>query len=49
VSQQLLDEHKVHLTDEQVRAILCDNVAELWGIDVATLPLGGDTVAAAGA
>ena len=43
-SQQLLDEHTVHLTAEQTRAILCDNVAELYGIDVATLPVGGDAL-----
>jgi len=36
-SQALLDEHTVNLTDEQCRAILCDNVAELYGIDIAAL------------
>jgi predicted TIM-barrel fold metal-dependent hydrolase len=45
-SQELLDQHTGHLTPEQTRAILCDNVAELYGIDVAALPVGGDTLAA---
>jgi predicted TIM-barrel fold metal-dependent hydrolase len=36
-SQEMLAEHTRHLTPEQKRAILCDNVAELYGIDVAKL------------
>jgi len=36
-SQDMLAEHGKHLTDEQKRAILCDNVAELYGIDLAPL------------
>jgi predicted TIM-barrel fold metal-dependent hydrolase len=36
-SQEMLAEHTKHLTPEQKRAILCDNVAELYGIDVAKL------------
>jgi predicted TIM-barrel fold metal-dependent hydrolase len=36
-SQALLDEHTANLSDEQCRAILCDNVAELYGIDTAAL------------
>jgi len=36
-SQDLLDEHTKSLTDEQCRAILCDNVADLYGIDLAAL------------
>ncbi|MDH4146662.1 MAG: amidohydrolase [Acidimicrobiia bacterium] len=46
-SQELLDEHTGHLTDEQKRAILCDNVAELYGLDTSKLPAGGDALAAA--
>ena len=38
-----------HLTDEQRRAILCDNVAELYGIDTSKLPVGGDILAASAA
>ena len=30
----------ISLTDEQRRAILCDNTAELYGIDTSTLPVG---------
>jgi hypothetical protein len=33
----MLDEHAAHLTDEQRRAILCDNVAELYGMDLTSL------------
>jgi len=44
-SQQLLDEQTVQLTAEQTRAILCDNVADLYGIDVTSLPVGGDALA----
>jgi uncharacterized protein len=44
-SQALLDEQTLQLTDEQTRAILCDNTAELYGIDVSTLPVGGDALA----
>jgi len=36
-SQEMLAEHTRHLTPEQKQAILCDNVAELYGIDVARL------------
>jgi predicted TIM-barrel fold metal-dependent hydrolase len=36
-SQDLLAEHTRHLTDEQKRAILSSNVADLYGVDVATL------------
>ena len=36
-SQELLAEHATQLTADQRRAILCDNVAELYGIDVAAL------------
>lgn len=38
-SQEMLAEQTVHLTAEQQRAILSDNVAELYGIDTAALPL----------
>ena len=44
-SQELLDEQTLQLTAEQTRAILCDNVAELYGIDISTLPVGGDVLA----
>ena len=36
-SQQMLAEHTGDLTDAQRRAILCDNVAELYRIDLRTL------------
>jgi len=36
-SQQLLDKHAGDLTAEQQRAILCENVADLYGIDLAAL------------
>jgi len=36
-SQEMLDEHTATLTDEQREAILCTNVAELYGIDLSTL------------
>ncbi len=36
-SQEMLAEHTANLTEEQRQAILCDNVAELYGIDVDTL------------
>jgi predicted TIM-barrel fold metal-dependent hydrolase len=36
-SQAMLEEHSKHLSTEQKRAILCDNVAELYGIDTAAL------------
>jgi uncharacterized protein len=45
-SQDVLDEQAADLTTEQRRAILCDNVAELYGIDTARLPVGGDALAA---
>jgi uncharacterized protein len=36
-SQEMLAEHTRHLTPEQKRGILCDNVAELYRIDIAKL------------
>lgn len=36
-SQAMLAEHGRHLSDAQKRAILCDNVAELYGIELAGL------------
>lgn len=36
-SQDMLAEHTRHLTDEQTQAILCDNVAQLYGIDLTKL------------
>jgi len=36
-SQAMLAEHTTALTDAQRRAILCDNVAELYHIDLAAL------------
>jgi len=45
-SQEMLTEQTDNLTDEQRRAILCDNTAELYGIDTSALPVGGDTLAA---
>jgi predicted TIM-barrel fold metal-dependent hydrolase len=36
-SQELLAEHTQHLTSEQQRAILCQNVADLYHIDLSTL------------
>jgi len=38
-SQQMLDEQAARLTDEQQRAILSGNVADLYSIDVAHLPV----------
>ncbi|MCC6434105.1 MAG: amidohydrolase family protein [Acidimicrobiales bacterium] len=46
-SQEMLTEHTSHLTEEQRRAILCDNVAELYGIDTSQLPVGGDVLVGA--
>ncbi|MDA3039783.1 MAG: amidohydrolase family protein [Actinomycetota bacterium] len=46
-SQDMLTEHTQHLTAEQRKAILCDNVAELYGLDTSLLPIGGDSLAAA--
>jgi predicted TIM-barrel fold metal-dependent hydrolase len=37
-SREMLDEHTKSLTEEQCEAILCKNVAELYGIDLAALP-----------
>lgn len=37
-SQSMLAEHTASLTDAQREAILCGNVAELYGIDITTLP-----------
>ena len=45
-SQDVLDEQAADLTPEQRRAILCDNVAELYGIDTSALPIGGDALIA---
>jgi predicted TIM-barrel fold metal-dependent hydrolase len=36
-SQQMLATQTQNLTDEQTHAILCDNVAELYGINLKTL------------
>ncbi len=36
-SQEILQEHTQHLTDEQRRAILCGNVADLYRIDLSAL------------
>ncbi len=36
-SQEMLAEQSKHLTEEQRRAILCDNVADLYHIDVSSL------------
>ena len=36
-SQEMLTEHTAQLTPEQKRAILCDNTAALYGIDVGAL------------
>jgi predicted TIM-barrel fold metal-dependent hydrolase len=36
-SQQMLDEHTTTLAPEQKQAILCGNVADLYGIDVPSL------------
>jgi predicted TIM-barrel fold metal-dependent hydrolase len=33
----MLDRHTASLSDEQKEAILCGNVADLYGIDVAAL------------
>jgi predicted TIM-barrel fold metal-dependent hydrolase len=38
-SQELLTEHTQHLTAEQQRAILCQNVADLYQIDLTTLAI----------
>lgn len=46
-SQEMLAEQTTHLTSEQTRAILCDNIAELYQIDVSALPIGGDALSAA--
>jgi predicted TIM-barrel fold metal-dependent hydrolase len=37
-SQELLDKHTATMSDEQTRAILSDNVADLYGIDRSSLP-----------
>ena len=47
-SQDILTEHTRVLRPEQTRAILCDNAAKLYGIDVAALPVGGDDLVGAG-
>jgi len=41
-SQKLLAEHAAGLRPEQRRAILCDNAASLYGIDLAALGAGAD-------
>ena len=46
-SQPMLAEQTAHLTEEQVRGILCDNVADLYGIDTSVLPVGGDALTGA--
>jgi predicted TIM-barrel fold metal-dependent hydrolase len=46
-SQEMLTEQTSHLTYEQVKAILCDNTADLYGLDTSKLPVGGDILAAA--
>jgi uncharacterized protein len=48
-SQEMLTEQTDQLTAEQRRAILCDNTAELYGIDTSKLPVGGDILAASAA
>jgi predicted TIM-barrel fold metal-dependent hydrolase len=40
-SQEMLAEQSKHLSAEQREGILCGNVAELYGIDLATLSNGG--------
>jgi len=40
-SQELLDKHTAHLSGEQQQSILCDNVAELYRIDLSSLPVHG--------
>jgi hypothetical protein len=35
----VLDEHTKSLTSEQLEAILCTNAAELYKIDIPTLPV----------
>lgn len=45
-SQEMLDEHAASLTDVQAKDILCDNAAELYEINIAALPVGGDSLAA---
>jgi predicted TIM-barrel fold metal-dependent hydrolase len=48
-SRELLAKHTAALSDEQREAILCTNVAELYGIDVSALPVAaGDVGAGAG-
>ena len=45
-SQEMLDRaDRCSSPPSRRRAILCDNVAELYGIDVSALPVGGDTLA----
>lgn len=36
-SQAMLAEHAAHLTAAQHRAILCDNVADLYRVDLSAL------------
>lgn len=45
-SQELLSKHAAQLTAEQSRDILCDNVAELYGMDTSELSVGGDRLVA---
>jgi predicted TIM-barrel fold metal-dependent hydrolase len=44
-SQEMLQEHTASLSAEQKQAILCDNVADLYRIDLR--PLGAPVVACA--
>lgn len=44
-SQEMLTEQTAHLTEEQTRSILCDNIAALYNIDTSVLPIGGDALA----
>ncbi len=46
-SQEMLAEHSADLTEEQRRAILCTNVAELYGVDLRTLSPASQTDAEA--
>ena len=46
-SQDLLDKHAANLSADQRIDILCNNVAELYNIDVSSLPIGGDRLVTA--
>jgi len=43
-SQEMLAEHTADLRDEQRQAILCDNTASLYGIDVGALGVAAGNV-----